>query len=327
MTLSRTLAVVVALPTIALLGHAAPLSAAGCVANAYISQVLNEQLFVAYNSTEYLDSGQQDTTSVVSATSRVYQNSFSLVATDGTAEANGYTAHEYYIPHLYNRCYTNEVTSIAYLRDNSTRSCYAISAPECIGRPPKPPLDNCPIVLDLGMNGLRLSGPSPAVTFDIHADGHPIPIAWTAANSDDAFLVLDRNGNGVVDDGTELFGYATPLASGAPAQVGFLALAEYDTLALGGNQDGVIDARDAVFAHLTVWRDLNRNGITDSGELRPLSSTPVKTIGTRYVTSNLTDGYGNAFRYVGWTTVLRPGTATATPWPAYDVIFASAPQP
>src|SRR5205085_1429187 len=137
---------------------------------------------------------------------------------------------------------------------------------------------------------------------------------------DDAFLCLDRNGNGTIDDGAELFGYATPLANGQPAIVGFAALAEYDT-----NHDGKVSSADPIWPRLCVWRDANRDGISQPNEISPLSSTSVLSIGTAYSTTPLTDQYGNAFRYLGSTTVRGPGSSSIT-WPAYDVIFQSTPQ-
>src|SRR5258708_3937509 len=133
---------------------------------------------------------------------------------------------------------------------------------KCIPDPPEipqPPAENCPILLDLGMNGFHLSGPDPAVRFDINADGTPDNIAWTRAGGDDAFLCMDRNHNGKIDDGTELFGFATPLLSGQPAKIGYLALAELDKTAAGGNGDGKIDANDLGFRDLCVWVDANRD--------------------------------------------------------------------
>lgn len=222
-------------------------------------------------------------------------------------------------------CFSGYTQADADWPDGFSRERTSVSAGDvCLpGRP-----ENCPIVLDLGMNGVHLSGTNPPVSFDINADGAPNMIAWTQAGSDDAFLCLDRNGNGRIDDGSELFGYATPLASGAPAVVGYRALAEFDSAAQGGNADGKIDAGDAIWSHLCVWRDSNRDGQSGPGEISPLSSTTVAALDYSYVQTGITDQYGNEFRYVSHAWMRRAGANTpARLWPTFDVIFASGPAP
>ena len=67
-----------------------------------------------------------------------------------------------------------------------------------------------PIIVDTGRDGYRLTSVKNGVHFDLNADGTPELTAWTRRDSDDAFLAMDRNGNGRIDDGTELFGNHTP---------------------------------------------------------------------------------------------------------------------
>jgi hypothetical protein len=87
------------------------------------------------------------------------------------------------------------------------------------------------------------------VSFDLRGAGRPEQLAWTSPNSDDAWLALDRNGNGLIDDGSELFGnYTLQPTSSDPN--GFTALAVFDEPAAGGNQDSKIDINDSVFAKL-----------------------------------------------------------------------------
>ncbi|GAA5786265.1 hypothetical protein YWS52_25880 [Chitiniphilus shinanonensis] len=125
-----------------------------------------------------------------------------------------------------------------------------------------PPPRRDPLTLDLDHDGLETVGAGEAgsVLFDHRADGVKTSTGWV--KPDDGLLVLDRNRNGKIDNGRELFGDATLKSDGTLAKDGFDALADLDS-----NQDGKVDAADSAFANLRVWRDLNANGISDAGEL------------------------------------------------------------
>jgi hypothetical protein len=184
-------------------------------------------------------------------------------------------------------------------------------------------IDNAdPILIDLSGNGFPMTDANAGVNFDFFGSGKPLRLSWTQAGAPNGWLALDLNHNGKIDNGHELFGNATSQPGPALQRLGFKALAIYDTRRYGGNGDGVIDAKDAIYNRLRIWVDKNHNGVTDPGELTTLQQAGIKSISLDYQDAHYTDAYGNQFRYralVSWINIrLNPQDH----W-AYDVILVS----
>jgi hypothetical protein len=164
---------------------------------------------------------------------------------------------------------------------------------------------NCssPILIPLKPSGSgienSMSNATSGVWFDIPGQGTKEQHSWPVVG-EAAWLALDRNGNGVIDNGTELFGNFTPQpapTSGARKN-GFLALAEYDKAEQGGNGDGKISNKDSAYTVLRLWKDDSpRDGITDAGELLPLAEAGIISISLSYHDAAAQDRWGNSFAY------------------------------
>lgn len=174
-----------------------------------------------------------------------------------------------------------------------------------------------PVLIDTEGDGFDLTSPADGVSFDFQGYGQVVKSSWTAAGSDEAFLVLDHNRNDTIESGLELFGNETV----QPANVspnGFLALSMFDKPDKGGNGDGLIDASDSVFTELRLWIDADHDGVSTVDELIPVTDKGISAFELRYKESKRVDRYGNRFRYRA--RVLDERGAQNGRW-AWDVFF------
>jgi hypothetical protein len=186
-----------------------------------------------------------------------------------------------------------------------------------------------PILIDMAHDGYHLTDVEHGVRFDLDNDGVAEQVAWTRAESDDAWLAMDRNGNGVIDNGSELFGDATPAYADQAeptAANGFEALkfTEGPSYGLSRRGDGVIDRFDAIFQRLLLWRDRNHNGISEPDELEHVTDSSLVAISTEYRLSKRRDRFGNEFRQKGKGWFVDNATGGVTFYPIFDVWLRSA---
>ena len=171
-----------------------------------------------------------------------------------------------------------------------------------------------PLVLDLDGDGIETITADSGVYFDHDGNLFQEKTAWVA--KDDALLVRDINGNGKIDNGTELFGNNSVLSSGEKAVNGFEALKDLDS-----NKDGIFNANDEAWNEVKVWKDNNQNGITEPDELLSLEQVGIVGINLDYNNQETVDENGNAHKQAG--TFIKADGTTGT---VSDVWFDTNPE-
>jgi hypothetical protein len=188
-------------------------------------------------------------------------------------------------------CYSDSDCVYLYCNGNFSDCSMACSGGVC--------RYSSPIVVDVEGKGYELTDAKGGVRFDLTGHGRQ-KFSWTSPRKGNAWLALDRDGNGTIDDGSELFGSYTlqPRDQEGPAN-GFRALAVYDLAENGGDDDGRIGRGDRVYGELRLWVDANQNGLSEPAELHTLTEFGIVAIDLAYKLSERTDRNGNRFRFRG----------------------------
>jgi len=279
--------------------------------------------------THFGANGQVLKTTVVTSKHRILTEDLSQIIANNTLSTS-----ETYLRNIRgaataSTCYRAklEVASACVAQGWGSSKVCAPDEPPPDGPPPTQPGDgtgdgpdprpSTPIVIDLEGDGFRFTAYAAGASFDLSADGFRQWTAWTDPEGNEAFLALDRNANGAIDSGAELFGDHTQQpASDNPN--GFAALAVYDQPAQGGNGDGLLSAADLIFPSLLLWRDINHDGVSQGTEMQPLSGSWMRAIDLDYVLSRRRDRHGNQLRWAS-----RIQSFQGWELGAVDVIFAT----
>lgn len=176
-----------------------------------------------------------------------------------------------------------------------------------------------PLLIDLESMDVqyKLTSATDGVSFDFAGHGIPERVAWTSPASSVGFIVLDRNGNGTIDNGSELFGNRTRKRDGSLARHAFEALADLDD-----DNDGQISATDAVFPDLRLWIDRNHNGKSEADELSTMSEAGIQRLFTDHMELGRRDSHGNRYLYGGTASIIgKKGVEVRRR--TYDVFFTT----
>lgn len=161
------------------------------------------------------------------------------------------------------------------------------------------PPPNSPIIIATAKSAAyKLTSVEDGVWFDIDGDGVLDKVAWTEPDSDVAFLALDRDRDGQITSGKELFGNHT-----LPGVTnGFEALLQTAKDTNEGVATASVSIDDPLFARLVLWTDSNHNGVSEPFEMRPVTEL-LAEIGLGYQIHNRKDAHGNQFVFRGWASI------------------------
>lgn len=173
---------------------------------------------------------------------------------------------------------------------------------ECLLPVPECQEQTEPLMIDLGQDGFHLGKAGAGIYYDFENSGIYRPVQWVSRGGNEAFLALDKNNNGQIDNGAELFGRGILLQSGLKASHGFEELAQYDELMLGGNNDGVIDSQDSIWSSLSLWLDSNADGNSTHDELSLLADSDITALNLDAKENGRRDHAGNLLRFWSWAT-------------------------
>ena len=172
-------------------------------------------------------------------------------------------------------CTVEEGEEQTLLYDDQCQCCY---------------VSTTPLLVNLH-GGISVSDAASGVWFDLAAEGVSAQVPWPTSDTD-GWLVLDRNKDGTINDGRELFGTSSVLITGRKAANGFVALQELDS-----DGDGAFTAADPMFSEVAVWIDRNRDGISQPDELLSLQTVGLLSISLDYRRSEKRDRNGNRMIY------------------------------
>ncbi|MGC5702526.1 hypothetical protein J4P02_20195 [Pseudomonas sp. NFXW11] len=204
-----------------------------------------------------------------------------------TAQVKGYASGAIE-PGDYNLLFNNCIHFVEKILDKAGIKIDLATTPDGVAKEISkvPEKLKTPLLIDLDGSGITTLPIEQGVEFDFDGESQPIHTGWAGTNS--GFLVMDRNKDGIINDGKELFGDRTPLPNGGTAPDGVIALA-----ALDSNLDGFIDKNDSVWADLKIWQDINSNGISEANELQSLIDIGLKNINLSFTRDSILDKHGN----------------------------------